>query len=128
MQTQRPNVRISFATDSNDRPEVRDPSIRTSIGTPNLLAALTLAILAMLSSAPAVSGQFLLNDDVNVTANVALRSWRGLVPIWTTPQRMPQLQPLSYTALLIEHRLFRDSPFGYHAVSLVLHAACVLLL
>ena len=53
---------------------------------------------------------------------------RGLAIIWGSPQKLPELSPVSYTVLLIEHQFFGLSPRGYHIISILLQARNALLL
>src|SRR4051794_30100248 len=124
MPTQRPKVGIRFqdADMGGAQDELRahhepQATVHLAPAGQRILLGLALVVLAIASAVPAASGKFILNDDLNVTNNAALRSWRGLVPIWAMAQRMPQIQPFTYTALLAQHMAFRDSPFGYHVVN-----------
>ncbi|CAN5631981.1 tetratricopeptide repeat protein [soil metagenome] len=136
MAAPRPKFQVTFhpedAADAAEQ-EQQDRSsggIATTIapGARWFFAALALAVLAIAAAAPALSGKFLPQDDLHVTENTALRLWQGLVPIWRTPQRMDAPYPITFTSYLLQYRIFRDSPVGYHAVSLMLHAGVVLLL
>ncbi len=89
------------------------------------MAALVLGA-TFASYLPALSGEFLWNDSDYVTAP-ALRSWGGLVRIWTDLGATEQYYPLLHSAFWIQHRLFGDHPLGYHLVTLLLHAGSALL-
>jgi protein O-mannosyl-transferase len=75
---------------------------------------------------PSLSGEFIWNDSDYVTAP-ALRSFRGLVRIWTDIGATQQYYPLLHSAFWVQHRLFGDNTLGYHAVTLFLHAASAIL-
>ncbi len=75
---------------------------------------------------PALSGDFIWNDRDYVTAP-ALRSLGGLARIWTEPGATQQYYPLLHSAFWVQHRLFGDHPFGYHLVTLLLHAGSAVL-
>jgi tetratricopeptide (TPR) repeat protein len=75
---------------------------------------------------PALSGAFIWNDSDYVTAP-ALRSFGGLARIWTELGATQQYYPLLHSAFWVQHWLWGDHPFGYHLVTLLLHAGSVLL-
>jgi protein O-mannosyl-transferase len=97
--------------------------LRESIGPAALLLALT-----VVAYAPALQGSFIWDDDVYITANPHLDNLSGLRDIWLRPGATMQYYPLAFTTLWVEHHLWGDSPAGYHAVNVVLHAACAVLL
>jgi tetratricopeptide (TPR) repeat protein len=76
---------------------------------------------------PSLSGALVWNDSDYVTAP-ALRSLHGLALIWTRPGATQQYYPLLHSAFWLQHRLWGNSPLGYHVVTLALHAASALLL
>src|SRR5262245_6518925 len=80
-----------------------------------LILAVTFAIYY-----PAMSGAFIWDDDTFVT-KPELRSLNGLWRIWFEPRTTLQYYPLLYSAFWLQHRLWGDSPFGYHVVNLILH-------
>lgn len=96
-----------------------------------LLQGLLLALLAILSSAPSLSGGFLWDDDL-VTDNPLLESTDGLRRIWFEPgaiaDRDPRYWPLLYTSFWLERRIAGDAPFLYRLDNLLLHAACAVLI
>lgn len=75
---------------------------------------------------PALSGGFIWNDSDYVTAP-ALRSLAGLARIWAELGATEQYYPLLHSAFWVQHRLWGDSPAGYHTVTLFLHAASAVL-
>jgi tetratricopeptide (TPR) repeat protein len=76
---------------------------------------------------PAMRGGFLWDDDAHVTS-VALRPLHGLWRIWFEAGATQQYYPVLHTAFWFEHRLWGDSPVGYHAANAALHAAAAWLL
>lgn len=76
--------------------------------------------------APALHGGFIWDDDAHITAP-ALRGTDGLLRIWFEPGATQQYYPLLHTAFWVEHRLWGDAAFGYHAVSLGLHLLAAIL-
>lgn len=76
---------------------------------------------------PALRGGFVWDDAGHVTAP-ALRSWTGLVRIWTEIGASQQYYPVLHSAFWLQHRLWGDATLGYHLVNVLLHAtACGLL-
>ena len=75
---------------------------------------------------PSFSGEFIWNDSDYVTAP-ALRSLDGLARIWTEPGATEQYYPLLHSAFWVQHRIFGDSPLGYHLVTLLLHIGSAVL-
>lgn len=133
MGTNRPQVNISFVD-----PETIDESASLSPSHERHIAArgrnfsigLVLVLLVLAVFGVALRGQFLFLDDVNLTTNLALRTWgSGLYAIWAHPTIWPQYEPAWYSFLLLQYKLFSTKlPAGYIAVSLLLHAANVTLL
>jgi protein O-mannosyl-transferase len=81
---------------------------------------------ALVAYLPALSGELIWNDSDYVTAP-ALRSLRGLAAIWVHIGATQQYYPLLHSAFWVQHRLWGDHPLGYHALTLLLHAACAVL-
>jgi tetratricopeptide (TPR) repeat protein len=76
---------------------------------------------------PALSAGFVWNDRDYVT-RPALRALGGLRLIWFKLGATEQYYPLLHSAFWAEHRLWGDSPLGYHLLNVLLHAtsACLL--
>jgi tetratricopeptide (TPR) repeat protein len=92
-----------------------------------LAQCLTLAGVTFAAYAPALSGEFLWDDDKYVVENPTLRNLAGLRRVWVDPAATPQYYPLVYTTFWIEYHLWGLRPFGYHAVNLALHALTAIL-
>jgi tetratricopeptide (TPR) repeat protein len=76
---------------------------------------------------PALHGGFVWDDDGHVT-RPELRTLHGLWRIWLEPGATQQYYPVLHSAFWLEHRLWGDSPAGYHVANVLLHlAACLLL-
>ena len=90
-------------------------------------ASLLLIALTVVTFAPALNGQFLWDDDAHVT-RPELRSAAGLARIWFEPGATQQYYPLLHTAFWVQHHLWGDAVFGYHLVSVLLHATSAILL
>jgi tetratricopeptide (TPR) repeat protein len=86
------------------------------------LFALALAAAVLLTYLPALSAGFVWDDDGHVT-RPDLRSIHGLWRIWFEPGATQQYYPILHTAFWVEHRMWGDSPFGYHLLNVGLHAA-----
>lgn len=60
----------------------------------NLGKILILIIAVMLSFAPAINGQFIWDDNFNISENRALKTIGGLSDIWLSPTSTLQFYPL----------------------------------
>jgi tetratricopeptide (TPR) repeat protein len=88
-------------------------------------AAVAIALLLVvyaLAYLPALGGSFIWDDDYFVSENPTLRSWTGLLTIWTDPAVRLQYYPLVHTSFWIENHLWGLNPIGFHLVNLILHA------
>jgi tetratricopeptide (TPR) repeat protein len=88
--------------------------------------ALLVFCMTALAYLPSFTGEIIWNDNDYVTAP-ALSSFRGLGRIWTEPGATQQYYPLLHSAFWVQHRLWGDHPFGYHVVTLLLHAGSAVL-
>jgi tetratricopeptide (TPR) repeat protein len=70
--------------------------------------------------APGLRGGWLWDDGEEITQNAVLRDPAGVAKIWFSPTGADYL-PFKTTVQWIGWRLWGDSPFGYHALSLALH-------
>jgi len=80
-----------------------------------------LALATFLAYQPAWHGDLLWDDDGHITPQ-ELRSTEGLRRIWTDVGATQQYYPVVHSAFWLMYRLWGDDPFGYHAVSIFLHA------
>jgi protein O-mannosyl-transferase len=90
------------------------------------LLAAALVIAVFLAYQPAWQGGFIWDDDAHVT-KPELRSWHGLYRIWFDLGATQQYYPLLHSVFWIEHKLWGDSPLGYHLVNIFLHAMAALM-
>ncbi len=91
------------------------------------MGAGAVACAAFVAYWPALQGGFVWDDDGHVT-RPDLRSLHGLARIWFEPGATQQYYPVLHSAFWVEHRLWGDSPLGYHLANVLLHlAACALL-
>ncbi len=81
-----------------------------------------LLVATFAAYAPALHGGLLWDDRAHVT-RPELQSVSGLGRIWFELGATQQYYPLVHTAFWVEHRLWGESPFGYHLVNVLLHAA-----
>jgi protein O-mannosyl-transferase len=87
-------------------------------------AGIFLATLA--AYGPALRGGFIWDDDAYVT-RPELRSVRGLELIWFRVGATEQYYPVLHSAFWVEHRLWGDSPAGYHLINVFFHASAACL-
>ncbi len=80
-----------------------------------------LAVVTLLAYLPALSGGLIWDDSGHVT-RPDLRSFDGLVRIWTELGATQQYYPVLHSAFWLEHRLWGDAPLGYHLLNVLLHA------
>ena len=83
---------------------------------------IVLFIIACIAYYPATHAGFIWDDDRYVTENHLLTAPDGLRRIWFTTESPSQYFPLTYTAFLMQHRLWDLNPAGYHLVNIMLHA------
>ncbi len=93
-----------------------------------LAAAGVIVLITLLAYLPALRGGFIWDDDSHITGSQALRTWHGLVRIWTEPAAVPQYYPLVHTTFWAEYHLWGLNPFGYHLVNVLLQALNAILL
>lgn len=76
---------------------------------------------------PAWHGDWLWDDDREITQNPLLHDTSGLAKIWFDAAS-PDYFPLKSTVQWIEWHLWQDRPSGYHVFSIVLHLLSALLI
>jgi protein O-mannosyl-transferase len=90
------------------------------------LLAAVLCVSTFIAYVPSLSGQLIWDDDWYVT-KPSLRSLQGLWRIWAEPGATEQYYPLLHSIFWFQHRLWGDSPLGYHWVTIFAHVASALL-
>src|SRR3984893_2410441 len=85
------------------------------------LFSLVLIVATVLVYLPAWSGKPIWDDKAHIT-QPQLRSWDGLVAIWTQVGATQQYYPLVHSTFWIEQKLWRDAVRGYHLLNILLHA------
>jgi protein O-mannosyl-transferase len=91
------------------------------------LLGLLLLIVTLIVYQPVWHAGFIWDDDAHVT-RPDLRSLNGLVRIWTELGATQQYYPFACTVFWVEHKLWGDSPLGYHLINVLLHVFSALLL
>lgn len=94
----------------------------------DLRAGLALVLLVALVFAGTLAGEFLWDDDRNVTANGNMHGLAGLVAIWTAPHTSQQYYPLTHTTFWMQAQLSGIHPAPFHALNVLLQAAAAVLL
>jgi tetratricopeptide (TPR) repeat protein len=102
------------------RPTDNTPPVRLLAGVATILVATCIAYF------PAIGGEFILDDHLNLTENPLIRAPDGPYKFWFTSEAI-DYWPVFNTALWLEWRLWGPNPIGYHVVNLVLHILTTLL-
>jgi len=92
----------------------------------DLGGALGLAAAVLIVYQPALRAGFIWDDDGHIT-KPALQSLHGLWRIWFEIGATQQYYPVLHSAFWLEHRLWGQSPFGYHLLNIGLHILASLL-
>jgi Flp pilus assembly protein TadD len=87
------------------------------------VVALVLVLLVVAAFSPALSNDFVWDDDANFLENVSYRGlgWSQIHWAWTSFQ-LGVYQPLAWMLLELQYVLFGLRTWGYHLTSLVLYA------
>ncbi|NQT94247.1 MAG: tetratricopeptide repeat protein [Lentisphaerae bacterium] len=100
---------------------------RPTLSLPPSLCAGLIILLTLAAFWPAMRAGFIWDDDRYVTANPLVQSNDGLSRIWFSSEPM-DYYPVTFSSFWLEWRLWEHRPAGYHAVNVLLHAACALIL
>jgi len=84
--------------------------------------AVALVLLALAAHAPALRAGFLWDDELWLWKSPLTLAADGILRAWYSPDRF-DFYPLTSSAFWLLWRAFGESPVGYHAVTLALHAA-----
>jgi hypothetical protein len=84
------------------------------------LFGLALIVATAVAYFPAWSGKPIWDDNAHIT-QPELRSWHGLVEIWTRLGATQRCYPLVHSVFWVEQKLWGDSVTGYHLVNILLH-------
>ncbi len=91
-------------------------------------------LAAVLPYINALPGILFWDSEVLILNNVFLRSFSFLPEIWSTPvmagggEISNYYRPVPVTLFMLQYQLWGASPFGYHAVVILCHAAAAILL
>ncbi len=99
-------------------PADRQLSSGARLGLAAKVALLALAVLAIYY--PAFRGEWLWDDDLDVTKNQLLRSAAGLWKIWFQPTTL-DYYPLKFSVQWLQWHLWGDTVLGYHLTNVCLH-------
>jgi tetratricopeptide (TPR) repeat protein len=88
---------------------------------------LLLVVVTILAYQPAWNGKPIWDDEGHIT-KPELRSMDGLGRVWIKPGATQQYYPLAHSVFWVEHKIWGDSPLGYHLINILLHAVSALLL
>lgn len=80
-----------------------------------------LVVLVLVAYIPSFKGEFLWDDDSNVTGNQTLRDANGLFVIWASPFANQQFYPLTHTSFWVEYQLWELWPTGFRLTNALLH-------
>ena len=88
---------------------------------------LALVVLTFCAYLPAWHGGLIWDDAQHLT-NASLQPLSGLWRIWFELGATQQYYPLTHSVFWLEHRLWADTPLGYHLLNIALHSASACLL
>src|SRR5262245_16799149 len=88
------------------------------------LIPVPIAVLTFVVFAPAVHGQFVWDDTLNLSGNALYRGlgWPQLRWMFTT-FHMGHYIPLTWMTFGLDYLVWGTDPFGYHLTNVILHAA-----
>jgi tetratricopeptide (TPR) repeat protein len=93
-----------------------------------LAGLIVIVLLGVLSYWPALSGQFVWDDNSWTTEILPiLRDFSGLEKIWFQPTALQQYYPLSGTTFWIDYHLWGFHPLPYHVENILLHLTSAIL-
>jgi tetratricopeptide (TPR) repeat protein len=90
--------------------------------------AAVLFLAAFLVYWPALHGEFIWDDTLNISTNPTIRSDDGLIDIWAAGPQVFDYYPVTWTSWWIEWRLWKRDTLGYHVVNVLLHAGAAAVL
>lgn len=98
---------------------------------PDLVVAAGTAVLLLACFVvfwPAIRGEFLWDDILNIVSNPVIQRDSGLLDIWLCRRDVFDYYPLTWTTWWVEWHTWRRATPGYHVLNILLHAgaACML--
>jgi hypothetical protein len=92
-----------------------------------LLRALLIAAAGFWVFAPALRGDWLMDDDFYLTQNALLNDPARLWKTWFAPGSLTEYYPIEASAQAIQWHFWHMDTLGYHLTNLILHVAGALL-
>jgi protein O-mannosyl-transferase len=92
-----------------------------------LLRALLIVAAGFWVFAPALRGDWLMDDDMYLTQNALLNDPARLWKIWFAPGSLIEYYPIEASAQAIQWYLWHTDTLGYHLTNLILHVLGALL-
>lgn len=99
---------------------------RLKISSPLSLWPWLIIGLTLLIYGSSLQNGFIWDDDFYVWNSPYIKSWNGLKDIWFH-NKTGEYYPITLSTIWLEYRLWGARPWGYHAVSLILHILNALL-
>jgi protein O-mannosyl-transferase len=93
----------------------------------SVAGAFFIAGLAIAIYLPAMSGQFIMDDDALLFESPLVRAPDGWLRFWSLAEPI-DFTPIAYDSLWFEWRLWNMSPVGYRITNLALHIASALMI
>lgn len=122
--TQRENNRPESRAPKSTAPPPRTPAVTDHFW----FGALVLFVLTLAVYLPALrNAGFIWDDDGMLTNNEFVHARDGLYSFWCTTKPVDYF-PVTMSTLWLEWRKFGMNPFGYHVVTVVLHALSTVVL
>ncbi len=90
-------------------------------------AAIVIIGLTLIAYIPSFRAGYIWDDSDHVTQVPFQRTMTALKWVWFKLGATPQYYPLTHTIFWLEYRLWGSDPAGYHAVNILLHIACAVL-
>lgn len=119
---------MASRTGGDDRSPLQPPAPRHGRrGSADALAALVLLVVPFLAYLPAMNGEFIWDDVINVFRNPLLSEPGGLRKIWFSTEAV-DYYPLTTTTWWLEWHAWGRHTVGYHALNVMLHAYTAVLL
>jgi tetratricopeptide (TPR) repeat protein len=89
------------------------------------IAVIAAAVFAIYQ--PVIHGDWLWDDDVDITANSITQSPTGLWKIWFEPGSQDDYYPIKASVQWLEWKFWHNHTLGYHLTNILLHLVCALL-
>ena len=97
------------------------------INRPIITHILAIILLTSIFYYPALTNDFIWDDDDYILNNFSIQRMEGLKDIWFS-YKTPQYYPVVFTSFWVEYHLWGKHPSGYHLINLIFHIANALLI